>query len=188
MEERKHIITVPRGLKELRPVEIDLDQILRAEARIRDIASVTKEKSQELMAVFNVGYVECGRHVAVLSGEEVLAKRHADRVRSVVILERVPKVLAERGLASAKNPAGSEDLRKAVLDGDMEYGEAVARVDEISRYVEFMKSKQKGLEMAYHAIRKLFGDHSFSSLGNGSAGAVSSVRVINGETVGRARI
>jgi len=184
-----HTITVPRGLKELRPVEIDLTQILRAEARIREIASVTKDKAQELMATFNVAYCECSRHVAVLSGEETLAKRHADKVRSVAVLDRVPRILAEKGLSNAKNPAGSEDLRRAVLDGDLEYCQAIARVDEISRYVEFMKGKQKGIEMAYTSVKKLFSDNSFNHLGNGTAGADSAapVRVVSGEMVGRAR-
>ncbi len=177
------IVVVPRGLKGHPPITMDLEEVLRAEGRIVEVALVTPMKAPELLATFNIAFLNCSKFIALLEAEHVLARREADKVRSVVILDRVPRVLAERNLTTAKNPAGSEDLRRAVLDGDAEYGEAMNRVDEISRWLDLMKGKQKGIEMAYTSVKKILGENAFNfaaringgSEGNSTAGQVAGI-------------
>jgi hypothetical protein len=61
-----------------------------------------------------------GRLANTIELEYQFAVREAEKIRAEVLLDRVPKILAEKGLATAKNPMGSEDLRDAVLAQDTE--------------------------------------------------------------------
>lgn len=179
------IVHVPRGLKGLAPIPLDLTSILRTESRIMEVATVTPMKAPELMATFNVAFLECNKMIALLEQEYVMAKRQSDKVRSVVILDRAPRVLAERGLVTAKNPAGSEDLRRSVLDGDEEYQTALQLVSDIACYLELLKGKQKGIEMAYTSVKKLFGERTFNYGSDLSAGGEGNATA--GQVVGMGR-
>lgn len=156
------VLLVPRGLKGLAPLSIDMTSILTAEGRIKEVAAVTPTKAPELLSMFNMTYLDCSKYVALLEQEHIMAKRQADKVRSVVVLERAPQILLTRGLSTAKNPAGSEDLRRAVLDGDEEYQIAMQLVSDIHCYLDLLKGKQKGIEMAYTSVKKCLGENAFN--------------------------
>lgn len=170
-------LTVPRGLKGLAPLMFDLTQVFIAEARISEVAALTPTKAPELLATFNTAYLECARNIAMLEAELTMAKRAADKVRSVVVLERAPAKLLQLGLVTSRNPAGSEDLRKAVLDGDVEYQDALSLTDQIECNLELFRGKQKGLEMAYTSVKKLVGEQTFNF-----------GRVVNGGNEGNAGV
>lgn len=181
-------ILVPRALSGLSPIALNLGELDTAERRIAEVATVTPLKAPELLATFNMAFLEASRYIALLEQEYVQAKRQADRIRSVVLLDKVPQILAAKGLASAKSPAGSEDLRKAVLDGDEEYGQALDRVNVIECYVELLKGKQKGLEMAYTSVKKMLGESTFNygnRLSAGSEGEATAGQIVG---FGKARI
>lgn len=174
---------VPRALPGLTPLAIDLTEVIRAESRIHEIATLSAGKAPELLAAFNLAYIEASRAIALLEQELSQAKRRCDQVRAMVILDRVPRVLAERGLASSKSPMGSEDLRRAVLDMDPDYQQAAQLVADIDGSVEVVRSKLRGIEMAYNSVKKLLSDQTFSFIGSLSAGNEGNAtigQVVNG--------
>jgi hypothetical protein len=158
MENNSIIITRSNG--EVR--RFDISVILTAEARIPEIASVTPTKAPELLSVFNVAYLEAARLATFLEAEVLQSKRNADKIRSVVILDRAPAILEAKGLTSSKNRAGSEDLRKSVLDGDTEYQDALEKTGQIECIHELIKTKTKGLEMAYSSVKKVLGENAYN--------------------------
>jgi hypothetical protein len=145
------------------PLCIDLSKVYSIEARIEEVAFVTPTKAPELLARFNEGYLFLHKQICLLEYELVQATREANKIRSIVLLDRVPVILEQKGLGG-KNRAGSEDLRNAILDGDEEYQSARETVEQVSCIIELLKGKLKAFEMAYTSVKKLLGEGAFNML------------------------
>lgn len=158
MIESQNVLLCPRAQKGLAPIPIEIAEIRAIEDRVKEVAFVTPTKAPELLARFNEGYLFLHRQISVLEYEHVQAEREANKVRAVVLLDRVPGVLKEKGLTS------SVDLRNAVLDQDEEYQDACDRANQIRCVVELLKGKMKGLEMAYSSVKKIMNDSAFNML------------------------
>lgn len=151
-------LVVPRGTPGMEPLRLDTTNIQRAESRIHEVAIVSATKAPELLAFFNMAYLDGTRIVAMLELELNNARRYCNGVRSVVMLDRAPTILKGKGLATDKNPGGSADLRQAVLDGDVEYQQALEREQQIEALLEMVKGKIKSFEMAYTSVKKILGE------------------------------
>jgi hypothetical protein len=159
------IIHVPRGAPGETSFELDLSNVLSIEMRQPEVATVNKETAPELMFIFNKGYSEVSRMMTKVSFEYNQALKFANKRKSVVTLEVAPTILKEKNLVNARSPAGSEDLRRAVLEQDDEYLALVDKVHIIEAFYEFLKTKQKSMEMSYYSCRKIY-DGSYASLGS----------------------
>jgi hypothetical protein len=159
---KQSFLSIPRGLAGVADLQIETTSVQSAEARIAEVASVTPEKAPELLATFNKAYLDACEVVNQLETELVYAKRNVDKVRSVIVLERVPKLLIDRGLANAKNPFGSEDIRRAVIDGDEEYQKASDAADIITAHSRLMKDKAKAIEMAFSSVKRILQEQAFN--------------------------
>ncbi len=159
-----------------------------------EISAVTPAKAPELLATFNVAYMDLSKMVTLLDTEVVWAKRTADKIKSVVILDRAPVILMQKGLVNAKNPAGSADLRDAVLLADEEYLKATDTLNTIETFRELLKGKLKGIEMAYTSVKKILGEtnaHNYGSgarLPAGNEGNAQAGHVVAREGFGKARL
>lgn len=140
---------------------IDLRTVSAYEARLDEIAIVTKHKAPELLAMYNRAYLEVCKMSVTLEAELAAAERQRGEIRSKIILDEVPRILKEKGLATAKSPAGSEDLRSAVLDGDTKYQDAVELCEQIRCVIVLLRGKQKAFENAYTAVKKIMGEDAF---------------------------
>ena len=158
------LLKIPRGTPNLEPMEFELGFLLKAESRKVEISYVNKETAPELLMTFNEAYCAAKRMMNQINLEYINSKKYADHRRAIVILDVVPEVLKSKGLATSRSPGGSEDLRKAVLDLDTEYGGLMDKVAVLETAYEFLNIKAKGFEMAYHSVKKIF-DPS-SSLGS----------------------
>ncbi len=159
-----NLLKIPRGTPNLDPLEFELTDLIKAEQRKSEISYVNKETGPELLMTFNESYCSAKRMMNQVNVEYLQAKKYADQRRAVVILDVVPEVLKAKGLASARSPGGSEDLRKAVLDLDTEHTALCDKVQALEAAYEFLNIKAKGFEMAYHAVKKIF-DPFTTSLG-----------------------
>lgn len=155
-------ITVPRSGGNASPVTLDLTGICKAECRIMEVAVVTPQKAPELLATFNSACLELSRFVTFLESEHIYATRAAARIKGTILLDKVPTILKEKGLSNPKSPAGSEDMRNAILDVDEEYQAALDRVYEMSCYMSLLKGKLKNIEMAYSSVKKILGEGAFN--------------------------
>lgn len=154
------ILTIPRGLPGLSPLQLDLGEIIQIETRIQEIAMITPVKAPELMAVFNHAYAELVKMVASVEFELELAKKHANEVKAVVLLDKAPAILKEKGLTTGKSPGGSEDFRQAVLDCDSDWQRAQEKIIQLKCILTLLEGKQKSIDMAYTAVKKVYGDSS----------------------------
>lgn len=185
------LLLVPRA-QELPERRIDLAAIKRIEARIDEVALVTPHKAPELLAAFNKAYADLHEHVTVLEVERLRAEREANKRKAVVLLDNVVRILKEKNLWSAKSPTGSEDMRNAILDQDVQYEELTDKVGQLEAIIELLKGKMKSFEMAYTSVKKILGENAFNMLnrinpntGNTGTGDVGSEERTNG--FGKAR-
>src|SRR5690606_31195902 len=81
------------------------------------------------------------------------------------LLDRIPKILAAKGLSTPRSPMGSEEVRQVLLAADALYQAAQTEVEEVSVTLKFLRDKRSGLENGLHTIRAILRDD--STLGSG---------------------
>lgn len=159
-------LILPRGTLGAGELVLQMANLAHIESRKRESAYVNKETAPELMKVFNEGYCEAQRMMVQVSYEYTMALKEANKRRSIVILDKAPTILKEKGLVNARSPGGSEDLRRAVLESDDEYLALQDTVSLLEAAYELLKGKAKGFEQSYLAVKKIY-DVSYTGLGNG---------------------
>lgn len=156
------VFICPRGTPGLAPLQFEMGEVYKAEGRINEVAFVTSEKAPELLATFNQAFLILTRQITAVDLERQKAVREANKRRSVVILDLAPSILKEKHLVKDSNPAGSADLREAVLDADAEYLGLLDKADQIAAVQELLKGKLKAIEMAYTSVKKILGESAFN--------------------------
>lgn len=137
------------------PMVYDMRRIHKAESRLVELASVTKPKAGELLHAFIDAWGDARDYLATLRGEFGRAKQHLRSVRGKIVLDEAAVILQKKGLASTRSPAGSEDLRDAVVNTSKDYLEATDLLAQVEAAVELMDGKVEKLKMAYFAVNKL---------------------------------
>lgn len=140
------------------PLPLAFARIYKAESRIEEVAVVNAHKAPELLACFNMAFLELKEHLVKLQLLKVDALKAANKRRSVVILDEVPRILREKGISSSRSPGGSEDQRQAILDQDEEYLKAKDRVDLLEAMEELLEGKVEGMEWAFTSVKKVLGN------------------------------
>jgi hypothetical protein len=130
-------------------------KIHKAEARLVELQSVTKQKAGELFYCFIEAFGDARKYLAQLRGEYGKAKQNTRRIRGIIILDKASDKLKEKGLLSARSPAGSEDMRDSIVETDPEYIETFDRFCQVEAALEHMEGKVEKLKMAYYAISDL---------------------------------
>ena len=138
-----------------KPHCLDMRRIHKAEARLIELSGVTKDKAGELIYCFLESWGEARTYLAVLRQEFARSKQKLRTIRGIIVLDRAADLLASKGLASSRSPAGSEDLRDSVVNTDPDYLAAADVLAQVEAAVETMESKAEKLKMAYFAINKL---------------------------------
>lgn len=156
IKEAEHALVVPRAGADVSAIVIDLETILRAEARIIEVQAVTPMKAGELLATFNVSWRDLHYNICLLEKEKNDAQRELNRIRATVILERAPKLIKEKGLSDNK------ETREACVTLDPEYDKAQEVLDQLVAAIELLKGKLKSFEMAYTSVKKLLGESAFN--------------------------
>lgn len=137
-------------------LKIDLAQIYTLESRKIEAATVNKTKAPELMNAMERGYSELSQIIPHVEYELSVAQDMANQRAAIVNLDEAPRILKEKGLVTARNLAGSADMREAVLHQDQEYLKLKDRVEQIKAIAEFLKGKRKGFEMIFSQVKKIY--------------------------------
>ena len=143
-------------------IELNMNKVYATERRIPEIAFITPHKAPELLARFNEAFLDLVKYIPMVKYEHIQAKREANKRRSIVLLDLVPEILKTKGLTNAKSPAGSEDLRRAILETDEEYERLSRQCEKIEAIIELLEGKLKALEWAYTATKKIVGENAYS--------------------------
>lgn len=162
MFEASKLLVCPSGDPNRTSLKFEMAEVLQVEARINEVAYVTPEKAPELLSTFNRTFLDLTRKISLVELERQKAVREANKRKSVVILDEAPRILREKNLTKDSNPAGSADLREAVLNNDDPYLNLLERVDQISAIHELLRGKLKAIEMAYTSVKKILGESAFN--------------------------
>jgi hypothetical protein len=114
-------LAVPHYRKGIEPFKFDLARVYEAEARLSDIAIATKPIAKDLVATFTKAYVQLGKVYAKVKYEVAMAAIAARKRRAVILLDELPEKAKAKGLATARAPTGSEDVREAFFYTDEAY-------------------------------------------------------------------
>lgn len=133
---------------------LDLTEIKRIEAREHELTYVNKETAYELMHTFNQGSDLINKYITLIRFEHDKTITKANQRKSIVILDIAHEKLKEKGFITTRSPTGSEDLRRAVLEGDPEYIELMERIDGLKALHQYFKDKADKFKRNYYAARK----------------------------------
>lgn len=172
MELTKTELIIPSGNPELPDKHIDMTKLYELEARKQEVAMVNKMRAPELMRAFEQGYGLAARAMVGIRLEVDKAKEALNKRKAIVTLDIAPDVLKKKGLTTKASPAGSVEMREAVLANDEEYLSLLDRANRLEAAYELLKVKSKGFEMSFMSVRKIYDDLSkVNMLLNGSANA-----------------
>jgi tetrahydromethanopterin S-methyltransferase subunit G len=149
---REDALRVVRGKPNSGIIVVPLENFRNIEARIDEIATVTPHKAPELLSTFNRAFLDLDVFIKQVELEVHAAKMYMATVKATILLDRAEEYFKERGIK------GSADLRQALVDADPDYQNASERVNALESAREFLKGKQKGIEMAYSSVRKIIGE------------------------------
>src|ERR1035437_102311 len=152
-----NIPIVPRD--SLTHLALNMARISQAEHRVDEIVTCNEHKGPELMAFFNKAYIDATDYSNKLAAEIIRAQKLADKRKSVVILDEVPRILKEKGLVpeGSSRISGTVSQQEAILTQDPQYQEAVDLVDCLEHYKDLMDRKMDTIEKAYLGVRKILG-------------------------------
>lgn len=158
-----NIIRVPRAHEGLEPLLLDMTSLRQAELRQQEVAGTNSVRAPELLAVFNRAFLEARRYLARLQYEYDIAERQLSEARAVFLIDKLPELLAAKGLATARSPLGSEDLRQAFLDRDPDYKKYQNLLANIRCYMSLVEVLGDSFENSYNSVKKLVGSDSSSA-------------------------
>lgn len=146
-------LVCPRGHAGGAPIVINMKTIVEAEARLFEVQRVTPATAPEQLAYWAEAKRRANDLYVMIAHQRAIAEREAEKTRGRVILDEAPAILKAKGLISDRSPAGSEDLRKAVLATHHEYQEALERVDYLEAVAAWIKGKVDSFTAAYFDVK-----------------------------------
>lgn len=153
-----NVIRVPRALDGLDHLTLDMTDLRQAEGRLGEVAFTNAARAPELLATFNKAWLDASRYLNLLEYEQDIADRRVAEIRAIVIIDKLPALLAEKGLATSRSPLGSEDIRQAFLDRDPDYKRMQELIVVLRSYVSLLATLKKGFENGYNSVKKLLGN------------------------------
>lgn len=132
--------------------KFNLTKVYEALGRVEEISTLSPVKAQELMSAFNKAYLDLGKFAAAVGFEKAKCEMAMDQARSMVILDRAPKILSDKGIRE------SDATRNAVVERDPEYSAAREVFEKLVALHELMKHNLKVLEMGYTASKKILNE------------------------------
>lgn len=133
-------------------IGIDIEQIVKQECRLNDIAMVNVQTAPELLMTFNKLWLELNRMVTLLNFEKNKAENLLRRYRAEAVLNCTEETLLGKGHKKA-----SADLREAVADTDPKVVETTDRLEELRALVSYLQGKQEAFREGFQSVKKIIG-------------------------------
>ncbi len=141
-------ISLPRG-NGLKPLILDMTKVYEVESRIGEIAHSNPMTFPVLVSEFNLSYIQISKMVAAVQLEKAQVETMLNQAKSVALLDTVELTLANKKIKS------TADTREAALHLDPQVQEFTQRLNMLEAVHTLLKDKAKGIEMAYHAAKKV---------------------------------
>lgn len=129
-------------------VDIDVERVVRAEARIAETEVVTNEKAPELLGFLNRSLGDLQRTEARLRLEKDKAEVAARRARSDALLTLTDEFVAARGFSKS-----SKEVREALIDKDPEVVRLEDRLTELAAQVSYANASGRKFYNAFSALK-----------------------------------
>lgn len=124
----------------------------QAEARVQEIAYVTRQKAPELISVFARACFTLSRYLTAIHLAHQMAIKAAANRRAVLLIDVIPGILSEKKLAS------NESYRESLITLDPEYDRLSTVEIEFEAALLYMKRKIEDMESALNATKKVVGE------------------------------
>jgi hypothetical protein len=157
----KESLLVPDGggAPESKSTVIDMRAVFKAESRLHELQLVNRDKAGDLLHALITGWHDARQGRAMAAHQQARAKRRLAQIHGIIILDRAVTVIKEKGLETTRSPAGSADLREAVVNTDPEYNRAAETLEMLEALVEYLTEKADTLKMAYFSVGHLLDPH-----------------------------
>jgi hypothetical protein len=146
------LLFVPRGHTGLKPLELDMTAIYRAESRINELAYLTPMAATELRAVFNSSANDAAKYLAWVEHELNVAKKYFDLARATVILDKAPDEFQK---VKDKGIKFNEDFRDALVARDHTCSELNDKIMSLNAIKAFIEAKLKTFIRSYYAAESI---------------------------------
>ena len=142
-------LIIPRGKLGLSPIELDLQEIIKAERKVPEMARSTPITLPDLITTFNVAIIVLAKAISIVELERRDAKRELEFAESIFTLDYAEEVLSQKGIKS------SVDARKAAANVSPMVIGPQQTYDILTTASEYLQNLRSGLEMAYHGAKKI---------------------------------
>lgn len=177
MEGSKHRVEYPNGTT----YEVDMDKILRLDARKVEIPVVSKVTGGELMRAMEEGHGIAGRLLASVALEAARIQDAINKRAAVLVLDEIPALLKAKGLATARSPGGGVDQREHALNADDELCKLKEVANQLAAIKALLKIEVDGFVMAFSAVKRVMdSQNGFMSNHNGIGSTDSSSFISRG--------
>ncbi len=137
------------------PLYVDLADIYQLEKRKVEVATVTKSTAGSLLRALEDGFAQTGNLLAMVSHKSTAIELLIKRREAYLTIEVIPSTLQQKGLATARSPSGSEDLRKSVMALDVELQNLENIQAQVQALKELLKIKVQGFQMSFTATKRV---------------------------------
>jgi len=131
-------------------IAVNIAEVVKAEARLSEIAIVNSHKAPELLATFNQAWLELNRIVTMLTYERNKADTAQKGAKANAILCCNDAAILAKGHKKA-----SADLREAVSELDPEVLRFSDMLNELEALLGYLKGKQEAFRKGFQAVKEL---------------------------------
>jgi hypothetical protein len=133
-------------------IGVDITAIVKAEARLEEVATVSQMTAAELLTIFNKNWLDLHRMITALTYQKNKAENAYKKAKAESKLACNDEVIKAKGHTKA-----SSDLREALSDLDPNVVQTKDALDELSVLVSYLKGKQDAFQKGYESVKKLIG-------------------------------
>jgi hypothetical protein len=131
-------------------IAVNIVEVVKAEARLGEVAIVNVHKAPELLATFNRSWLELNRIVTMLTYERNKADTARKRSKAEAVLCCNDAAIMAKGHKKA-----SADLRDAMSELDPDVTKASEILNELEAILGFLKGKQEAFRKGFQAVKEL---------------------------------
>lgn len=150
------------------PLTLDMRKIHKARSRLVELCAINRTKAGDFLATVIEAKTQARDYVALVRYQVGRWKAKIKTIRGEIVLDKAPEMLKEKGLSSARSPAGSEDLRDSVVYTSSVHIEATEKLLQAEAALEYLETRVGELTEAYFSAQTIVsGPDPVAKLGEG---------------------
>ena len=132
-------------------LQLNLEDVYKAESRLPEIAFLNPGKANELCAFFNTAVKDIQKFISLVEYHIILAERERSLAKATVIIDKLPGLVAKLKEDGMKP---NDDWREAVVMRDTEYMRCEDIVSGLNAAKSMLVSKYDSFKRAYFVSYK----------------------------------